>query len=252
MTIQHALDVRIVKLQELQEQEKQRLRLQFLPALTRELDRVTACLDDLLTSRRLWAEVYQQPIFPADQTLRQTLRKPLESVARSSDVFTVEEDDLQAFQEETRDLVDKLSSWTRKLEHNIKAFCEERSTTVETTRTLLRIPDFFEDDAERQRIEELLDEVQDLLDLEGVGASDVADLAEKWNTVWSTFQELQAHLSCDALRQRFNLSEEAISSLAQFVSGDALRLSNLSVAVLGELQQIQRFAGQVSLRFEAD
>ena len=250
MTIHHMLENRIRILQRLQEREQKQQRLHYLPPLTRELDRATACLNEMLTKRRLWADVYQQPIFPDSKTLRQTLNKPLKKIADSSDVFTVGEDDIQAFQEDVRNVVDNLGNWTRELEHRIEIFREERSATVEMTRTLLSIPVFFNNDAERQRIEELLDDVLDLLNLEGVEAADVAGLAEEWNTVWSAFQELQAHLSLDALRRRFNLSEEAISVLARFVSGDVLRLSEIPVAVLEELQRIQRFAAQISLRFE--
>lgn len=251
MTIHYMLEKTVSTLQMLQETERKRQRLHFLPALTRELDRATACLDDLLTKRRLWADVYQQPISPASTTLRRTCSKPLKKIADSPDVFTIAEDDLQTFQEDIRSIVDKLNKWKRKLERNLETFCEECSKAVETTRTFLRIPDFFDDDTQRQGIERLLSRILGLLDLEEVAAADVAGLAKEWKTAWNAYQELQSHFSFDTLRQRFNLSEETMSVLERFVSGDALRLSEIPVEVLGELQQIQRFAAQVSLRFEA-
>lgn len=252
MTIHYKLEIKIRALERLQEEEQRRQRLRYLPTLTNELNRATESLNGLLSKYRLWVDVYQQPAFPSNQSLKQASRKPLGIISRSSDVFSVEEHALQEFRGDIRDVVDRFSKWERELERKLEAFCEEHSTTVETTKTLLRIPDFFDEDAERQRIEQLLDEVLDLLQLEGVEAENVERLADKWSTTWGAFQELQSHLSLDALRQRFNLSEETTSVVEQLIAGDALRLGEMSTEVLDELQQIQHFASQISLRFEAE
>lgn len=252
MPIQHRLRDRVRALQDLREAKTRKRRLSYLPRLTRELDRATTRLNGLREKRRLWSDVYQQPAFPPDRVMERTLHKPLQRISKSEDVFDVAAEELDRFQEEVRSAAESLGQWDRQLEEKLDFFRADCIETVEMTRALLRIPDLFDDSHERRNVEELIDRVQGLLSLRGVAPEDVGELARRWDALWEAFQETRIYLSLDALRERFNLSEKTASALADLVGGETLRLGETSMDVLKELQQIQQFAAQISLRFETE
>lgn len=253
MAIDRALEIRIGKLQRLQENEKQKQRLEWLPPLTSELERIASGLNRLLKWRCLWVDVYQQPAVPSDRTFKQALNKPFKIITDSTDVFNVSRDEIDDFQEALRDLVDQIGPWQRKLEEQTAAFCEQRSQAVKTTQALLRVPDLLDDKTERQRLERLLDDLLKFLDVENMQHNiyKADELGEKWQAAWNEYEALQSRLSLDAVSRRFNLSQQALSTLSRFVNGETLQLGNVPASVLQELQQINRFATQVTLKFEA-
>lgn len=252
MSVYYRLNNRILSLEQLVEDEKRKQRLSRLPPITQGLQRATSRLNTLLSKRRLWIRVYQQEVFPKDEDLNDTLRRPLKHISRSSQVFQIEEDELQNFQETIRTTIEQIDEWTRELEHRIETFQQKRSEELEVTKALLRIPNLMANDIERRNAQTLLNNIPDLLTREGTKPENAETLANRWETEWHAFEELQTIWSFDALRRRFDFSHETMSVLRQFVNGESLQLSAISIVALEEIQQIRPLANQISLHLKAN
>lgn len=251
MTIQYQIEQRVQRLKSIEEEEKKWERLPSLPPLTRELERASDNLTSLMGRRTLWSAVYQQLAFPTDRQLKQTWHRPLEKISQSADIFDLSDKDFQAFQSQAQAVAEQIDAWDRELKKRIADLQKEKLNTLETARILLNIPDLFENNAERQKVQALLDDMAGLLRLEKVQESEASTLSRRWQGVWQAYQGLQGRLSFTSLQERFHLSGPSVKVLEQLLRGDTLRLSGISPQVLDELRQVQRFAAQISLRLEA-
>jgi hypothetical protein len=237
-------------------QEDQRQRLNQLPPLTGAIKRTLrqAAIAELLID--LMQEVFSQEPACSPDEVRLYLQKPLAHLGNPKDVFVRSQDDLQAFQSQLEVNWERLQTLAQQVEQQLVGFKDKMHLEMDTVHALLKIPDLLPDQEESEKISQVVDEMDRVLERARVDPSlgepnAIKRMAQEWEQLHTRFVGIRRRLSFDRLQIDYSFSKDTIAVIEHLTSGKALTLDELTPEAIGELQRFQQFCRQIVLRLTA-
>lgn len=238
--------------QKVNDVEKRREVLRFLPGLVESLDRLSRLLREIRPRLRLWEDVYGLPPLGEARLAWSTTNKLLEALGEPSAILVVPTTTISQLQNLAAETSTNWQLARTALDTALREHRANWEREVALLTGITEIPDLLDGD-ERNAVRFLVKDIRALLSLElsGRPTAGLQDCALDWREKAERFKVVKKQLSFEALGDRYKLRGESIALLQRLAQQEQVSLAQVSPEALTELQRFHRFCAAVTLHFSA-
>lgn len=164
---------------------------------------------------------------------------------RSFDDFS-EVGGVSSLREELGDHKTELTNILGNVEQSVIEECDSWTQKLNRTKTANQIPDIGgtgNDDAIENAME-FLNEVKN--------GSLPENASERWVELRDKYESVETARSLESVQDKYNLSDESLEVMEDFLNSETVRLSEIDPDVLSDLRQFQEFSEQLEINFTSN